>query len=141
MAKSGVNIFTIFIVLNNEATKQKNKQNVPEEAQALGLGEDRDLWKIFNPFSSGFLRMMLNSGPGGDVDDEAIEEFKNTGQVTEEIAEESREGSLFKNKNFLDFTGDFTVEVVDNESKIDISQFAKETGTIQESITAQRLLH
>lgn len=139
LAKSGINIFTIFIVLNNEATKQKNKQNIPEEAQALGLGEDRDLWRIFNPFSSGFLRMMLSAGPTGDVDEEAVEEFKSTGQVTEEVAEESIESSLFKDKNFLNFTGDFTVEVVDNESKIDITQFAKETGNIQESITAQRL--
>ena len=68
-----------------------------------------------------------------------MESFKQDGRVSEDVMEQSREGGIFNDRNFLDFNGDFSAEVQDTESKIDISQMANENGTLQESPTAQRL--
>jgi len=81
-------------------------------------------------------------GGGGDLDDleeSEIEQFAQTGTVSDEIAEQSREegGGLFSDRNFLDFEGDFSAEISDNESLIDINQFAKEDSeNLQDSPTA-----
>ena len=89
--------------------------------------------------------MLFTSGGASpsfdDIDEESMETFQQTGQVSDEIAEASREegGSVFNDRNFLDFEGDFSAEVQDNESKVDINQFAGESGPIQDSATAQYL--
>ena len=92
--------------------------------------------------NTGLMRMLFTGG--GDVDDYSEEElttFAQTGQVSDEVAEASRDegSSLFSDKNFLDFEGDFAAEVTDNEGKIDINQFDGFTGNIQDSATAQLL--
>ena len=79
------------------------------------------------------------SQPGNDLSEEDVESFKQEGRVSEDVMEQSREGGIFNDRNFLDFNGDFSAEVQDTESKIDISQMANENGTLQESPTAQRL--
>ena len=48
---------------------------------------------------------------------------KADGTVSEEVSELTREGtSVFNDRNFLDFEGDFSAELVDNESRIDLNQ-------------------
>jgi hypothetical protein len=86
------------------------------------------------------MRMLfVSDAPGDDVEKEDIEEFKEDGRVSEAVMEKSREGGLFSDRNFLDFPGDFSAEIIDMESKIDINQLGSEGDSLQESTTGQRL--
>ena len=134
LARSGVNLYILLLM----ADKQIGNQ-IESFAGDLGL---ESLWQMVPVINTGLMRMLFTGG--GDIDDFTEEElatFSQTGQVSEEVAAESRdEGtSLFSDKNFLDFEGDFAAEVTDNEGKIDVNQFEGFTGAIQDSPTAQLL--
>ena len=83
--------------------------------------------------------LFVADSSGSDVDEEDIESFKEDGMVSEKIAEESRSAGVFNDRNFLDFAGDFSAEISDMESKIDINQLGSEGDNLQESPTAARL--
>jgi type II secretory pathway component PulK len=74
----------------------------------------------FLPFiNTGLMRMMV---AGGDLDEEEVQDYAQTGEVSEEVAAASREGgSRFSKKNFLDFDGDFSVKATGEDCKINIS--------------------
>ncbi|MFT5681911.1 MAG: hypothetical protein ACI8RZ_002829 [Myxococcota bacterium] len=134
LARSGVNIYILLLSADKEIGTQI-------ESFAGDLGFD-SLWQMVPVINTGLMRMLFTGG--GDVDDFSEEElstFAQTGQVSDEVASESRDegSSLFSDKNFLDFEGDFAAEVTDNEGKIDINQFDGFTGNIQDSATAQLL--
>ena len=134
LARSGVNIYILLLSADKEIGSQI-------ESFAGDLGFD-SLWQMVPVINTGLMRMLFTGG--GDIDDYSEEElttFSQTGQVSDEVAAESRaEGSsVFSDKNFLDFEGDFAAEVTDNEGKIDINQFVGATGTIQDSATGQLL--
>ena len=81
------------------------------------------LWQMIPYLNTGLMRMIFASEGRGDVSDEDIEQFKSEGTVSEEISELTREGtSVFNDRNFLDFEGDFNAELIDNESRIDLNQ-------------------
>ncbi|MFT4979396.1 MAG: type II secretory pathway component PulK [Myxococcota bacterium] len=134
IARSGVNIYSLILVADRQIGNQ-----------IAGLGIDlpvSSLWEMVPVLNTGLMRMLFASGGSGpDVDDDVIEDFQQTGQVSAEIAESTREssGSVFSDRNFLDFEGDFSAEVQDNESKVDINQFAGESGPVPDSTTAQYL--
>ena len=130
LAKSGVNIYMLILAAN----KQLGKNSMIEQ---FGLGDS--LWQMIPTLNTGLMRMLFASQPGNDLEDGDIDQFKEQGTVSEAVAEQSREGGVFNNRNFLDFHGDFSAEIQDNESKIDISQLSSETMALQESPTAQRL--
>ena len=48
-------------------------------------------------------------------------------------------GGVFNDRNFLDFSGDFSAEITDMESKIDINQLGSQGDILQDSPTASRL--
>ena len=134
LARSGVNIYILLLSADKEIGSQI-------ESFAGDLGFD-SLWQMVPVINTGLMRMLFSTG--GDVDDLSEEElaaFSQTGQVSDEVAAASRDegSSLFSDKNFLDFEGDFAAEVTDNEGKIDINQFEGFTGNIQDSATAQLL--
>jgi type II secretory pathway component PulK len=90
--------------------------------------------------NTGMMRMLfVADSSGSDVEEEDIESFKEDGMVSEKIAEESRSAGVFNDRNFLDFAGDFSAEISDMESKIDINQLGSEGDNLQESPTAARL--
>ena len=130
LAKSGTNIYALILAAN----KQLGKNSM---IQQFGLGDS--LWQMVPVINTGLMRMLFASQPGNDLSEEDVESFKQEGRVSEDVMEQSREGGIFNDRNFLDFNGDFSAEVQDTESKIDISQMANENGTLQESPTAQRL--
>ena len=138
VARSGVNIYTLILV----ADKQIGNQ-VKQFAGDMGFSS---LWQMIPVLNTGLMRMLFTSGGAGasdlgDIDETDMEQFAQTGQVSDEVAEASREGSgsLFADRNFLDFEGDFSAEVTDNESKIDVNQFSGETEPIQSSPVGQYL--
>jgi type II secretory pathway component PulK len=138
VANSGINIYKLVLVADRQIGNQ-----------VAGMGIDlpvSSLWEMVPALNTGLMRMLFTSGGASpsfdDIDEENMSEFQQTGQVSDEVADASREdggGSVFNDRNFLDFEGDFSAEVQDNESKVDINQFAGESGPIQDSATAQYL--
>ena len=128
LAKSGINIYVLILAAN----KELGKNNM---IQQFGLGDS--LWQMVPTINTSLMRMLFSSG--NRVSDEDVESFKEDGRVSEEIAEASREGGVFNKRNFLDFHGDFSAEISDNEGKIDLNQLASETEPLQEGMTSQRI--
>lgn len=131
LAKSGTGIYQLILAANKQIGKN-------EFIQQFGLGDS--LWQMVPALNTGMMRMLfVSEAPGGDVDEEDIETFKSEGTVSEKVAEESRAGGVFNDRNFLDFSGDFSAEITDMESKIDINQLGSEGDILQDSPTASRL--
>ena len=128
LSKSGMNIYVLILA----AYKELGKNSF---IQQLGLGDS--LWQMVPSINTGLMRMLFQGSSG--LSDEDVEAFKEKGTVSEEVAEASREGGVFNDRNFLDFHGDFSAEIFDNEGKIDLNQLASESGTLQEGMTSQRL--
>ena len=128
LAKSGINIYVLILAANKEMGKSSL-------IQQFGLGDS--LWQMVPNLNTSLMRMLFQGSSG--LSDEDIEEFKQDGTVSEEVAEASREGGIFNRRNFLDFHGDFSAEITDNEARIDLNQLASETNALQEGLTAQRL--
>lgn len=140
LARSGVNIYTLILVADKQIGQQLDSATA-----GLDLPGIDSLWEMLPAINTGLMRMLFSSGGASasvdDIDDEELEEFQQTGRVSDEVAESSRgEGSsLFSDRTFLDFEGDFSAEVFDHESKIDVNMFAGEDGPITDSATAQYL--
>ena len=128
LAKSGINIYVLILAANKEMGKSSL-------IQQFGLGDS--LWQMVPNLNTSLMRMLFQGSSG--LSDEDIEEFKKDGSVSEEVAEASREGGIFNKRNFLDFHGDFSAEISDNEARIDLNQLSSETTGLQEGITAQRI--
>lgn len=131
LAKSGTGIYQLVLAANKQLGQN-------EFIQQFGLGDS--LWQMVPSINTGMMRMLfVADSSGSDVEDEDIESFKEDGMVSEKIAEESRSAGVFNDRNFLDFAGDFSAEISDMESKIDINQLGSEGDNLQESPTAARL--
>lgn len=131
LAKSGTGIYQLVLAANKQLGKN-------EFIQQFGLGDS--LWQMVPSINTGMMRMLfVADSSGSDVEEEDIESFKEDGMVSEKIAEESRSAGVFNDRNFLDFAGDFSAEISDMESKIDINQLGSEGDNLQESPTAARL--
>lgn len=117
LARSGVNIYNLVLVGDQQIGRQ-----IEQFAGDLGVAS---LWQMVPVINTGLMRMLFVNDAGGvdDLEEKDIEQFQSEGKVSDEVAEASREGggSLFSDKNFLDFEGDFSAEVTDNESKIDVN--------------------
>jgi type II secretory pathway component PulK len=131
VSQTGINIYKLLLTANKEMEKNSGMGSI---AGSFGINLGDALWQWIPIINTGLMRMLFASGgTTSDIDDEAIEEFKSSGKVSEEIEEASREGGLFSDKNFLDFDGDFTAEVTDEDSKLNVSLLGNSTGTVQES--------
>jgi type II secretory pathway component PulK len=136
LARSGSNLYSLILMANKELAKNSALSGM---AETMGIPIGDALWQMIPVLNTGIIRMLMG---GGDVEDEDVETFKSTGHVSDEIAEESREGGLFSDRNFLDFDGDFMAEVTDHESRININAFTNDTAQfVRESSTAQQVLY
>jgi type II secretory pathway component PulK len=133
LARSGVNLYSLLLMVNKQLGKQYG--DMAESMGLSGLGDS--IWQMVPMINTGLLRMLMGDG---DVEEDDMAEFARTGRVSEEVAAESREAGLFSDKNFLDFDGDFTAEVTDHESRININAFATDTAqSAVESPIAQQV--
>lgn len=146
LARSGVNIYRLILM----ASRMLEKQLANLDASMLGMPEGTDLgallgnslWQMLPTMNTGMLRMIFTSG--GDVEDveeEDVQNFRTTGRVSDEVAEQSRESGLFSDKNFLDFEGDFSATVSDEDSKINVNLLAQHdtSASLQTNATALQL--
>lgn len=144
LARSGVNMHQLILLANKEIS---NNPQIKQGLEMFGMGGTFEFWSI--PFvqnmNTGLLRMLLTGGGDIDsVDDDVVEEFEKTGRF--EGDEEEQSSSIFNDRDFLAFEGDFSSEISDHESKVNINYFAVETNatgtpptTAQESPTGQFL--
>lgn len=149
LARSGVNIYRLILMASRQLEKTIDSMG-PTISAALGLPEDTDvgailgssLWQMLPSMNTGMLRMIFASGgDASDVEEEDVAAFQQSGRVSDEIASESREGGLFDDQNFLDFDGDFSADVTDEESKINVNRLASRDAStpLQEDPTALQL--
>ena len=95
LAKSGTGIYQLILAANKQIGKN-------EFIQQFGLGDS--LWQMVPSLNTGMMRMLfVSESAGGDVDEEDIETFKSEGTVSEKVAEESRAGGVFNDRNFFRF--------------------------------------
>ena len=137
ISQTGINIYKLILSTNKQMEQASGATNM---AGNFGVNIGDALWQWVPVINTGLMRMIFASG--GDVDDisdEAKEEFRMTGKVTDEIEEASREESRFSDKNFLDFQGDFSAEVFDEDSKLNLSLLGNARGTVQESAIGQQI--
>ena len=125
LAYSGMQIYHLVLV----GTRQVDGMLNSARSQAASMGADASmlasfgippvpqLWQMVPFVNTNFMRMLFVGG--GDVDEEEMSEMQQEGLSEEEMAE-TRE-SKGNDRNFLDFDGDFMVEVTDEEQKININ--------------------
>ncbi len=139
LARTGVNIYRL-ILTGNYQLKQSSTMKSLGAATGINMGDA--LWQAVPFLSSGLMRMVfVSGGTTADMAEGEVEQLKTTGTVSDEIAKASREQSRFSDRSFLDFEGDFSAEIVDEERKINVNAFAtRSTATaLQEDATAQAL--
>jgi type II secretory pathway component PulK len=139
LARTGVNIYRL-ILTGNYQLKQSSTMKTLGEATGINMGDA--LWQAVPFLSSGLMRMVfVSGGTAEDVDEADVEKLKTTGTVSNEVADESRERSRFSDDSFLDFEGDFSAEIVDEERKVNVNAFATRNAStnLQEDPTAQAL--
>ena len=124
LAHTGFNLYRLILIANNELAKNTSLSSY---AGMMGVNLGDALWQYVPMISTGLMRMLFATG--GDVDTGMLEDFAQTGELDDEIVEKSREesGGLFDDKAFLDFDGDFTAQVEDEDSKVNLTQLSKIT--------------
>ncbi|MFZ5481023.1 MAG: general secretion pathway protein GspK [Myxococcota bacterium] len=139
LAMTGVNLYRLILMANRQLA---NNSSFASAMEMFGLSGDA-LWQMVPFVSTGVLRMLVAGG--GEADDADVEEFARTGEVSEEVAEESREdkGSRFHGRNFLDFDGDFTASVQGEDCRVNVnsSEFVSRSQDkrVEETATGQQI--
>jgi general secretion pathway protein K len=133
LAMTGVNLYRLILTAN----KQMGTVSI---IQQMGLGDS--LWQMIPFINTGLLRMLMVSD--GNVDEGEVQDFAQTGQVSDEVRDESREdkGTRFGNRNFLDFDGDFMAEVRGEECRININALSTRSSDDrpEDTTTGKQLL-
>ena len=137
VSQTGINIYKLILTANKQ---MEGNSSMSGAADMFGINLGDALWQMVPVLNTGLMRMLFASGGDmNDIEQEVLDEFKSSGQLSEEIVEESREGSLWSDKNFLDFDGDFTAEVTDEDSKLNVSLLGNTMGSVQDSAIGQQL--
>jgi len=116
LAYSGVNMYRLILVANKQLG---DNSQLSQGAEMMGVNLGNALWQAVPNINTGLLRMFMVTD--GDVDEDDVERFKTEG-LSEEERQESRDKStsLFADKGFLDFYGDFSAEIEDEDAKVSI---------------------
>ncbi len=132
LALTGVNLYRLVLTANRQLGNNSM-------IQQLGLGDS--LWQTIPFINTGLLRMFIASD--GDVEEEDLAQFEQSGEVSEEIREEStEETSRFGSRNFLDFDGDFSAEVRGEECGINVNRLSSRSteDRPEDTATGKQLL-
>ncbi|MDP2309066.1 MAG: type II secretion system protein GspK [Pseudomonadota bacterium] len=128
---TGVNLYRLVLLAN----KQLGENSVLSE---MGLGDS--LWQTLPFINTGLLRMFIASD--GDLEEDEVTEFEQSGQVSDEVREESAETTTrFGSRNFLDFDGDFMAQVTGEECGINVNRlYTRSADTRPEDTTTGKQL-
>lgn len=123
LAKSGVYIYHLILVADRYVEDQLGEY----------LGVSLSLWEMVPIINTGLMKMIFAyEDSSSNISQEEVDNFLLTGQASEEITDMAVEeaGGLFDDKSFLDFDGEFSATLVDEDSKIPVNNFSElETGT------------
>ena len=123
LAVSGVNMYRLILVASKGLANNPMLATV-EQMMGVDLGDA--LWQWVPFINSGLMRMLFVAGDGAS--DSEVTDMAAEGLSDEQRAE-SRESSGLE-RNFLDFDGDFTAEVTDEDRKINVAGF-KATNRVE----------
>ncbi len=131
LSVTGVNLYRLVLLAN----KQMGDNPLLQE---LGLGDS--LWQTLPFINTGLLRMFISSD--GNLDEDEVSEFEQTGEVSDEVREESAEATTrFGSRAFLDFDGDFMAAVTGEECGINVNRLAsRDADTRPEDTTTGKQL-
>ncbi len=118
IAGTGVQLYRLILMLSKQVG---NNPMVAQYGAMLGINAD-SIWQMVPMFSTQLLRLVLSSG-GGEVDDEEAAAMVAQGGLTDEQREASREEGTALRRNFLDFDGDFSASVQDENRRIYVGRF------------------
>ena len=116
LAMTGVQIYRLILVASKQMGSDSNM--IGQALAGMGINAGDMLWQMLPYINTGLMRMIFVSG--GSVDEGDVEDVKEQGGLSEAQIAESRE-SVGRDKNFLDFDGDFFAEVVDEDRKINVT--------------------
>ena len=120
LAGTGVQLYRLVLMLSKQVGQNPMVMQV---GQMIGFNADT-VWQLVPTINTQLLRMVLATD--GDVDnlsDEEREMMLVSGGLTEEQRQESREGSGPMRRNFLDFEGDFSASIQDEDRRIYVGKF------------------
>lgn len=133
IALTGMQIYRLILLASKQMGADPSLQAV---SATMGVNLGDSLWQMVPFINTGLLRMVFVSS--GSVDEDDIETYESEG-LTEEEIEESRESSSTK-RAFLDFDGDFSAGIADEDSRIFLGAFAATTyAELLEDSTALQL--
>lgn len=136
LASSGISIYRLILMANSQVAKNPMLKQAAEWA-GVPIGDA--LWKMVPFINTGLLRMVL-SADSGDLEEGDAEEFRQSGQVSEQVAEETRvDSGHFGNRNFLDFEGDFSVKVRGEDCRVNVNKLGESTTPVQNTVIGQQL--
>ncbi|MFT4625041.1 MAG: type II secretory pathway component PulK [Myxococcota bacterium] len=118
LAMSGVQMYRL-ILMGSQALGRNPM--IQQFGAMMGVNGD-SLWQMLPRFNTGLLRMAFVSG--GDMDDDDAAEITDRGGLSEEEIAESREAKSAQRRNFLDFDGDFSASVKDENRFIFVGNLA-----------------
>jgi type II secretory pathway component PulK len=117
LARSGVLMYQLVLVADRYVKEQLGQY----------LGVSLSLWQMIPVINTGLMRMIFAAqGDKSTVNQDEVNTFLTTGQVSETVANaalEESSGGVFGDKAFLDFTGDFSAVLTDEDSKIAVNAF------------------
>ena len=109
LATSGVRLYQLVLI----SSKQMGKNPyIGMASQYIGINAD-SLWQMIPYVDTGLMRMLFVSG-------EDLERVNQEMTLTDAQVEKSREDTLGVKRNFLDFDGDFSANVIDENRRIDV---------------------
>lgn len=115
LAHTGAQIYELLLAFLDQAGRM-----IGPYADMIGV-DPNNLWQGLPTINTGMMRMVFVSG--GSLDEDDMTRASAEGLSEAEVAE-SREGGSERERNFLDFDGDFVAELTDEDSKVDVSAMA-----------------
>lgn len=133
LADSGLQFYRLVLMASRVLG---NNPSVQMLGQFMGVNAN-ELWQALPFVDTRFMRLLFVTG--GDADEAA--ETRQTGGLTDDQIDESREATSLLSRNFLDFDGDFHASVVDSERRIFVGRFqATNLGELLQESNARQLL-
>jgi general secretion pathway protein K len=133
LAYSGVNLYRLVLI----ASKQiGNSPMISMASQYVGINADT-IWQMIPSVNTTLMRLIFASG--GDLERSDTRQFANKGLSEKDRAASREEGDTQFKRNFLDFDGDFSASVVDENRRVYVGSFkatnltelAEQPGAIQ----------
>ncbi len=120
LAGTGVQLYRLVLMLSKQVG---NNPMVQQVGQMIGVNADT-IWMMVPTINTQLLRLVLaTDGDADNLSDEERAEMVASGGLTAEQREESREDSGPMRRNFLDFDGDFSASVQDENRRIYVGSF------------------